>query len=318
MGKFWGSSTSDNNVVENLQRSIKALEDAVELNRRKAEEAENALKTHQSEAEKAAEQLAAANKKVEELECTLKSTNEELASIKKTTDGDNGKQLSEIEELKEKLSKKENEIEDLNKEIVKLRELNDTKSAEAPAPATIEIPDYSAKFDELNAEMEKFSKLYQEQVRRDELLNSMHKEVDKLRNDLHSKLLRPYKLSIISLYDSIARTYEYYKADERKGEPDAYDKLLKQIENYMLSIIDTLCDEYNLDSFEATVGEPFNRSAYKTMNIIETDDPAKNNTVAKVHQCGFKYTAYDAVKGVERDVVFRQAFVDIYKLKNNN
>ena len=315
MGILWGSSAEESGKIESLQRSIKALEDAVEHNRSKAEEAENALKKYQVEAEKAIEELDAANKRVQELEGALTSTNDELTSIKKSTAEISGSHNVEIDELKAKLLEREVEVEALKNEIAELKASAGEKYDAKPA---VEIPDYSSKLDELNAEMAKFNKVYQEQVRRDELMNSMHKEVDNLRNDVYSKLLRPYKLSIISLYDSIARTYEYYSAEARKDEADAYGKLLKQIENYMLSIIDTLCDEYNLDSFEAAVGEPFNRSAYKTMNIIETDDPAKNNTVAKAHQCGFKYTAYDAVKGVERDVVFRQAFVDVFKYKNNN
>ena len=315
MGILWGSSAEESGKIESLQRSIKALEDAVEHNRSKAEEAENALKKYQVEAEKAIADLDAANKRVQELEGALTSTNDELTSIKKSTAEISGSHTVEIDELKAKLLEREVEVEALKNEIAELKASAGGKNDAKPA---VEPPDYSSRLDELNAEMAKFNKVYQEQVRRDELMNSMHKEVDNLRNDLYSKLLRPYKLSIISLYDSIARTYEYYSADARKNEADAYGKLLKQIENYMLSIIDTLCDEYNLDSFEAAVGEPFNRSAYKTMNIIETDDPAKNNTVAKAHQCGFKYTAYDAVKGVERDIVFRQAFVDIFKYKNNN
>ncbi len=317
MGILWGGSAEESGKIESLQRSIKALEDAVEHNRSKAEEAESALKKYQAEAEKAIAELEVANKRVQELEEALTSTNDELTSIKKTTVEISGTHTVEVEELKAKLLEREVEVEALNREIAALKAATGEKNDAKPTVA-VEIPDYSAKFDELNAELAKFNKAYQEQVRRDELMNSMHKEVDNLRNDVYSKLLRPYKLSIISLYDSIARTYEYYSAATRKAEADAYDKLLKQIENYMMSIIDTLCDEYNLDSFEAVVGEPFNRSAYKTMNIIETDDPAKNNTVAKAHQCGFKYTAYDAVKGVERDVVFRQAFVDIFKYKNNN
>lgn len=276
------------------------------------------MKKYQADAEKAIAELDAANKRVQELEGALTSTNDELTSIKKSTAEISGTHNGEIEELKAKLLERDVEVEALNKEIAELKASADPEKNDAKPTVAVEIPDYSAKFDELNAEMAKFTKAYQEQVRRDEIMNSMHKEVDNLRNDVYSKLLRPYKLSIISLYDSIARTYEYYSAESRKDEADAYGKLLKQIENYMLSIIDTLCDEYNLDSFDATVGEPFNRSAYKTMNIIETDDPAKNNTVAKAHQCGFKYTAYDAVKGVERDVVFRQAFVDVFKYKNNN
>lgn len=315
MGILWGSSAEESGKIESLQRSIKALEDAVEHNRSKAEEAENALKKYQVEAEKAIEELDAANKRVQELEGALTSTNDELTSIKKSTAEISGSHTVEIDELKAKLLEREVEVEALKNEIAELKASAVGKNEAKPV---VEIPDYSSKLDELNAEMAKFNKVYQEQVRRDELMNSMHKEVDNLRNDVYSKLLRPYKLSIISLYDSIARTYEYYSAEARKDEADAYGKLLKQIENYMLSIIDTLCDEYNLDSFEAAVGEPFNRSAYKTMNIIETDDPAKNNTVAKAHQCGFKYTAYDVAKGVERDVVFRQAFVDVFKYKNNN
>lgn len=39
MGILWGSSAEENGKIESLQRSIKALEDAVEHNRSKAEEA---------------------------------------------------------------------------------------------------------------------------------------------------------------------------------------------------------------------------------------------------------------------------------------
>ena len=56
---------------------------------------------------------------------------------------------------------------------------------------------------------------------RDDVMKNMHKELEKLQNNLYAKMLKPYKNSIVMIYDSIARTYEYYKTEAAKVEVGA-------------------------------------------------------------------------------------------------
>lgn len=144
----------------------------------------------------------------------------------------------------------------------------------------------------------------------------MHRELDALRNGLYAKMLKPYKQSFITLYDSIARTHAYYsqlEASQTGSLAEQYSKLLNQIGAYMQLIVNTLGDEYDVDSYQPEPGQPFVRGQHKVSEVVYTTDPALDYTIVRIHQRGFKYTAFDPVKGVERDVVLRPALVDVYR-----
>lgn len=311
---------------KDLINQVRALQDSVEMQRQKVAEARNAVATKEDELRTALDKLQSLQEEFDKLKASVSESDnknsanqKEIENIKTSLDENYAKlaekdkiiaeNVAKIEELTKIIAEKDARIAALTATQQPMIEEKKTQEQPQEKPAV----DYTPKFDELKAELAKIKESYSDLVRKDELFNSMHKELDNLRNDVYSKLTRPYKVSIISLYDSISSTYNYYS--NLKDEEGSYERLLKQLNNFILSIIDMLCDEYNLDSFEATVGEQFDRRAYKTMNVVETDDPAKHGTVARALQCGFKYTAYDPVKGTEREVIFRPAFVDTYKLK---
>ena len=148
---------------------------------------------------------------------------------------------------------------------------------------------------------------------RDDTMKSMHSELEKYKGELFNKMLKPYKNTIVTLYDSISRTYNYYQDETKKNENGAYDKLLEQIHHFMLSITDCLNDEYDLVNFTPEIGSEFSRGQHRINKVIPTDEEAKNNTIAKVWQCGFSYIAFDPAKGIEREATFRPAIVDFYK-----
>ena len=291
--------------TDELAKSNKALQDSADLQRQKAETAEAALTAKDEELRKAFGELQALQKEIDDIKAATTAENEKNAAV-----------VQLMADKDAKIASLEKAVADKDAEIATL------KAAPAPEQKPQEVPvvitaqpaaDYAPQLNELKSGIEQLKESYSDLVRQNELFNAMHKELDTLRNDLYSKLTKPYKLSIISLYDSIMSTYNYYR--DRKDEEGSFERLMKQLNNYILSIVDLLCDEYGLDSFEAAEGEPFDRRAHKTMNVVDTDDPAKHGTVARALQCGFKYTAFDPVKGIEREVVFRPAFVDTYKLK---
>ena len=309
---------TDNEI--NLSNQIKALQDSVELQRRKTAEAEASLEKKEQEMKATAEHLSNLCAELESCKAAMQRVNEEseakIAELTQRVDSINAllaEKDAQISSLTATVGERDAEIRALRGEDAPKEEPVPIVKPEAVPQQEVSIPDYSPQFEAIKSEMAQIKESYADLVRKDELFNAMHKELDGLRNDVYSKLTRPYKVSIISLYDSIVSTYNYYK--ERKDEDGSYERLMKQLNNYILSIIDMLCDEYNLDSYEAAEGEPFDRKLHKTMNVVDTDEPEKHGTVAKVLQCGFKYTAFDAVKGVEREVIFRPAIVDTYKLK---
>ncbi|MGN1245701.1 MAG: nucleotide exchange factor GrpE [Muribaculaceae bacterium] len=311
MGLF-GKTESERET--DLINQVKALQDSVELQRRIAADAEAAVKAKDEELRAAYSELQAIQKEVADMQKKLadgdeKSTNvyKEIESIKASL----AERDAKIASLEHALAEKDAQIASMKE--TQQKPVEEQKPVEVPVVAAQPAVDYTPQFEAIKAQMADLKESYGDLVRKDDLFNSMHKELDTLRNDVYNKLTRPYKVSIISLYDSIMRTYNYYSS--HKEEEGSYDRLLKQLDNFIMSIVDMLCDEYNLDSYDAKEGEPFDRRAHKTMDVVETDDPAKHGTVAKALQCGFKYTAYDPVKGIEREVIFRPAFVDTYKLK---
>lgn len=293
---FFGGNVNEN--VADLKKQIATLSELIKAqteSRINEEMAEKSLEIQ--------EQLDSVNSELQNLRNDYSIAQVEIMDKQKSLD----KVLAEKKEIEKKLKEKEVELD------VKVQELNTLREERNNQRVEHQIPTTSVDLGVLSQELSQVAQSCKMLEQRDDVMKNMHKELEKLQNNLYAKMLKPYKNSIVMIYDSIARTYEYYKTEAAKVEVGAYDKLIEQIKHFMLLITDTLSDEYDLDIYIPEVGALFAKGQHRVNRLIPTTDENQNNVIAKVFQCGFSYMAFDPARGAEREVYFRPAVVDVYK-----
>lgn len=293
---FFGGNVNEN--VADLKKQIATLSELIK------EQTESRINEEMAEKSlEIQEQLDSVNSELQNLRNDYSIAQVEIMDKQKSLD----KVLAEKKEIEKKLKEKEVELD------VKVQELNTLREERNNQRVEHQIPTTSVDLGVLSQELSQVAQSCKILEQRDDVMKNMHKELEKLQNNLYAKMLKPYKNSIVMIYDSIARTYEYYKTEAAKIEVGAYDKLIEQIKHFMLLITDTLSDEYDLDIYIPEVGALFAKGQHRVNRLIPTTDENQNNVIAKVCQCGFSYMAFDPARGAEREVYFRPAVVDVYK-----
>lgn len=293
---FFGGNVNEN--VADLKKQIATLSELIK------EQTESRINEEMAEKSlEIQEQLDSVNSELQNLRNDYSIAQVEIMDKQKSLD----KVLAEKKEIEKKLKEKEVELD------VKVQELNTLREERNNQRVEHQIPTTSVDLGVLSQELSQVAQSCKMLEQRDDVMKNMHKELEKLQNNLYAKMLKPYKNSIVMIYDSIARTYEYYKTEAAKVEVGAYDKLIEQIKHFMLLITDTLSDEYDLDIYIPEVGALFAKGQHRVNRLIPTTDENQNNVIAKVCQCGFSYMVFDPARGAEREVYFRPAVVDVYK-----
>lgn len=142
---------------------------------------------------------------------------------------------------------------------------------------------------------------------KEEINNRLHDELQKYKNGLRKEFVTPLLKGVIREYDRTMRQYRYYSAEAQTSEyGDAFANLLKQFEMTAFGLLDLLSD-YDIEPFEPKEGDPFNGKEHKPLELTETDDETKNNTIAECIACGFR--------DISTDRMMRHAEVKIYKQK---
>ena len=143
-------------------------------------------------------------------------------------------------------------------------------------------------------------------VRRDELMKSLHAELQQHNRNLHAEIIKPLLLHLVNVHKRMLETYQHYCKLSVEENSDIYKKLLEAINNNILLIRDTLEEEYDWCYFEPKEGDDYSPKEYNALRTVETDDPQKVGKVAICVAGGFREIATGRI--------IRPAIVSIYKL----
>jgi molecular chaperone GrpE (heat shock protein) len=140
---------------------------------------------------------------------------------------------------------------------------------------------------------------------KDKINKELHEQLQKYQGGLRNEFVSPLLKRIMREYDRAINQYRFYlrKAEEEpQGEP--FMKLLREFNMVAESLLDLL-DDYNLESYDAAPGSDYVPKAYKTIKVVETDNPELGGKVMQTIACGFRDT--------ESERIIRQAEVVLYK-----
>ena len=185
-------------------------------------------------------------------------------------------------------------------------------ATEAPASPSVpaeavsaEIAALAASVGELGARLEAIGagleKRISEAAVRNELFDKLYADMEKYRNDIYAKLLKPFVLEAISILED-------YRKVVGRIDTLTPEQLAKYLRNIPEDIV-TLLENNGVDLYTEK-DDAFNRRTQQIIKTIPTDDPALDGKVATRVKPGYEWNG----------TLLRQEKVEIYKLtpaKNN-
>ncbi len=235
---------------------------------------------------------------------TITAQAAEIDALKKTieTSGETIKNLQdELNSLKEALATVGNERDEAIKKL-------EGQGKEMPTPPPFNIPEKvpatpesSGKeesrqktdancvkqLSDIQAAIKHLSTEIGEHAYKDKVIKDLHDDLMKKNNDFYTELKTPAIKSIIKCHNRICDTFEHYAKIKIAEDSKAYDKLLKQVEDYISSIRDILDESFDLTYFEPGVGDEFNPKQFASLEIVTTDDKSLDKKVASCIHGGF-------------------------------
>lgn len=118
----------------------------------------------------------------------------------------------------------------------------------------------------------------------EKIVDNMHSELQKYKDDLYAQLIRPILLDIIDVRDSIMRISATFM-DKPEGEQDIPNKTFS---GYAYDLQDIL-EKNNVEIYRSNNGESFDPVKQRIIKKIATDDKTLHGKISESFSCGYSY-----------------------------
>lgn len=118
----------------------------------------------------------------------------------------------------------------------------------------------------------------------DKIIDQMHTELQKYKEDIYAQLVRPILLDIIEVRDSIIRVGAVYEAKPEKEQniPN------KTFSGYAYDLQDIL-EKNNVEIYRSQVGDDFVPLKQRVIKKILTSNQTLHGKIAESMSCGYSY-----------------------------
>ena len=118
----------------------------------------------------------------------------------------------------------------------------------------------------------------------EKIVDQMHKELQKYKEDMYSQLVRPILLDVIEVRDSIMRMAATYLA-KPEGEQSIPNKTFS---DYAYDLQDIL-EKNSVEIYRSKLGDDFTPIKQRVIKKVATTDEALHGKVAESLSCGYSY-----------------------------
>lgn len=129
-----------------------------------------------------------------------------------------------------------------------------------------------------------FSKRIMHTDHEEKIVDNMHSELQKYKDDLYSQLIRPILLDIIDVRDSIMRISATFM-DKPEGEQDIPNKTFS---GYAYDLQDIL-EKNNVEIYRSNSGDTFAPIRQRVIKKVATDNQELHGKIAESLSCGYIY-----------------------------
>lgn len=141
---------------------------------------------------------------------------------------------------------------------------------------------------ELNEKMDQMNLLFRQKIQHttheEKIVDQMHAELQKYKDDMYAQLVRPILLDIIEIRDSIRRVSENFasKPEEERVIP------LKTFSDYTFDIQDVL-EKNNITIYDSEAGDDFNALKHRAIKKVTTPVEELHGKIAESLSSGYEY-----------------------------
>ena len=141
---------------------------------------------------------------------------------------------------------------------------------------------------EINAKVDHLTQLFTQKIQHtaheEKIVDQMHAELQKYKEDMYSQLVRPILLDIIEIRDSILRMSNVYagKPEEEQSIP------LKVFSDYSYDIQDIL-EKNNISIYSSEEGDTFNPIKQRALKKVKTPVEELHGKIAESMSSGYEY-----------------------------
>lgn len=140
----------------------------------------------------------------------------------------------------------------------------------------------------LNEKVDQMNRLFEQKIahtlHEEKIVDQMHAELQKYKQDMYSQLVRPILMDIIEVRDSILRMSANY-ASKPEGEQDVP---LKVFRDYAFDMQDIL-EKNNITIYDGVEGEIFNPTKQKAIKKVTTPVEDLHGKIAESLSSGYEY-----------------------------
>jgi molecular chaperone GrpE (heat shock protein) len=136
--------------------------------------------------------------------------------------------------------------------------------------------------------LDKLSDLFTERIRytehEEKIIDSMHRELQKYKEDIYAQLLRPVLFDIIDIRESILRISAHYLS-KAEGEQDIPNGRFAGYAQEMRDIL----EKNNVEVYRSGEGEAYTPVRQRIDKKIATGDKELHGKIAESLSCGYNY-----------------------------
>lgn len=118
----------------------------------------------------------------------------------------------------------------------------------------------------------------------EKIVDNMHKELQKYKEDMYAQLVRPILLDVIEVRDSILRIAATYQA-KAEGEQDIPNKTFA---GYAFDLQDIL-EKNDVEIYKGQEGDDFTPIKQRVVKKVATSEEILHGKVAESLSCGYSY-----------------------------
>ena len=172
-------------------------------------------------------------------------------------------------------------------EVAVSNEANDDIVSEPPHTSD-EIAKMHVVLEGMNEKLSSLETLFNTRIKRtdheEKIVDQMHSELARYKEDMYAQLIRPILLDIIEIRDSITRISESYQ-QKPEGEQDIPNKVFA---GYTLDMQDLL-ERNGVEVYRSSVGDSFVPIKQSAIKKVVTDEQELHGKVAVSFSSGYGY-----------------------------
>ena len=173
---------------------------------------------------------------------------------------------------------------------------------DSPAPQGETWADFASGLSEISGRLQKLeeqgAEYHRRSASREAVIDRLHLENQKLRDETRGLVFDPIIADLIRLYDGLHR-----EAGRLAGSAAGAD-LAKLFAAYAENV-ELILDRCGLESFTAAPGDPFKAGEHAVAETVESPEEGRNNTIESVLAVGFRQRATGQVKRPVRARFYR-------------